>query len=244
MDAMCFGENATVPRAVAFSLLKRRAVPLGSQRRVALPSSARHGALVDPENVDAYFSVDVETDGPIPGPYSMLSFTLVHVGTFDGRRFEKSNGDVHWAAQLKPISERFDAEALAVSGLDREALQQNGQRPEEAMARAASWVREVAGDRQPVLVAYPLGFDWMWMHWYFVNFAGSSPFGHSRGFDVKTAFAVKGRRPISLAGRRRLPPALQSSLPHTHDALDDAREQGDVFARLMCWTPTEEEENA
>jgi hypothetical protein len=24
-------------------------------------------------NVDSYFSADVETDGPIPGPYSMLS---------------------------------------------------------------------------------------------------------------------------------------------------------------------------
>ena len=27
--------------------------------------------------LDAYFSADVETDGPIPGPYSILSFALV-----------------------------------------------------------------------------------------------------------------------------------------------------------------------
>jgi hypothetical protein len=39
-------------------------------------------------HVDAYFSADVETDGPIPGPFSMLSFALVYAGSFDGRKFE------------------------------------------------------------------------------------------------------------------------------------------------------------
>jgi len=37
--------------------------------------------------VDAYFSADVETDGPIPGPFSMLSFAIVYAGTFDGTNF-------------------------------------------------------------------------------------------------------------------------------------------------------------
>lgn len=41
------------------------------------------------KDVDVYFSVDVETDGPIPGPYSMLSFGLVVAGTFDGRVFKR-----------------------------------------------------------------------------------------------------------------------------------------------------------
>jgi hypothetical protein len=40
-------------------------------------------------SVDAYFSADVETDGPIPGPFSMLSFAIVYAGSFDGRRFER-----------------------------------------------------------------------------------------------------------------------------------------------------------
>jgi hypothetical protein len=38
---------------------------------------------------DVYFSADVETDGPIPGPYSMLSFALVYAGRFDGERFKQ-----------------------------------------------------------------------------------------------------------------------------------------------------------
>ncbi len=39
--------------------------------------------------VDAYFSADVETDGPIPGPFSILSFGLVYAGTFDGQHFTR-----------------------------------------------------------------------------------------------------------------------------------------------------------
>lgn len=36
---------------------------------------------------EVYVSVDVEADGPIPGPYSMLSFGLAECGTFDGHVF-------------------------------------------------------------------------------------------------------------------------------------------------------------
>jgi len=31
---------------------------------------------------EVYFSADVETDGPIPGPFSMLSFALVYAGRY------------------------------------------------------------------------------------------------------------------------------------------------------------------
>jgi hypothetical protein len=35
--------------------------------------------------------------------------------------------------------------------------------PEEAMTTACRWVRKIAGEAQPVLVAYPLSFDWSWL---------------------------------------------------------------------------------
>ena len=28
-------------------------------------------------------------------------------------------------------------------------------------------------------LGYPVVFDWMFLHWYFVNFTGASPFGFS-----------------------------------------------------------------
>ena len=127
-----------------------------------------------------------------------------------------------------------EAEALHVNKLDRDRLIREGADPADAMTEAAAWVRQMAGARQPVLVAFPLSFDWTWLYWYLTNFSrDGSPFGHSSCFDIKIAFAVKSRLPISAAGRSKLPVELQAPSPHTHHAVDDAREQAEVFARLM-----------
>ncbi len=185
---------------------------------------------------DVYFSADVETDGPIPGPFSMLSFALVLAGTFDGRAFSRATQAAHFYKELKPISDEFEEEALAVNRLDRNRLIVQGASPAEAMSEAARWVRQVAGNGTPVLVAYPLAFDWTWLYWYFVRFSESgSPFNHSRCYDLKTAFAVKGGRLVSRAGRDELPEELRSSVAHTHHALEDAQEQADIFAKIFEW---------
>ena len=193
---------------------------------------------IDPERVDVYFSADVETDGPIPGPYSMLALALVKAGTFDGHRFDPapSSSDAFYA-ELRPISERFEHEALLVNGLDRDRLRREGRDPADAMTEAAEWVRKNSVDGSPVIVAYPLSFDWLWLYWYFVRFSlTGSPFSHSRCFDVKTAFAVKAHRPIVRASREELRRALGGiRSPHTHRAVDDAREQAEIFARLFSW---------
>lgn len=187
---------------------------------------------------DVYFSADVETDGPIPGPYSILSFALVYAGRFDGVKFERpaSPQPLAFYRELKPISESFQEEALRVNGLDRERLVRTGQSPERAMTEASAWVREIAKPGKAVLVAYPLSFDWSWLYWYFVQFShDGSPFGYSRCFDIKTAVAVKARAPIGSAGRNRLPRFLRSARAHSHNALDDAIEQAEIFANIFEW---------
>lgn len=186
--------------------------------------------------VDVYFSADVETDGPIPGPYSMLSFALVYAGAYDGDTFYKpSNYNDRFYVELQPISEQFEEDALRVNGLDRTALAHRGMPPGEAMTAAAQWVRDIAGVSEPVFVAYPLSFDWSWLYWYFVRFSQQqSPFGYSKCFDIKTAIALKLGRTISDAGRQKLPPGFQSSRAHTHHALDDAIEQAEIFAKLFA----------
>jgi hypothetical protein len=187
--------------------------------------------------VDAYFSADVETDGPIPGPYSMLSFAIVYAGSFDGERFERpKNYERFFYKELRPISESFQDEALAVNGLDRNRLCMEGLLPEVAMADAFNWVKSNCGEFNPVLVAYPLSFDWSWLYWYFVRFCKEgSPFGYSRCFDIKTALSVKGHIPISRAGRARLDPSLGSNRAHTHHAIGDAIEQAEIFANIFEW---------
>ncbi len=191
--------------------------------------------------VDAYFSADVETDGPIPGPFSILSFALVYAGSFDGDRFVRPERlELTYYAELKPISEAWEEEALAVNKLDRQRLLREGSDPHAEMSCAAEWVRRIAEGRRPILVAYPLSFDWTWLYWYFVNFSASgSPFNHSGCFDIKTAFAIKADVPIARAGRDQVFPNLLPHRPHTHHALDDAMEQAELFANLFEWKSDE-----
>jgi len=60
--------------------------PITAAGRGRAAASGRNFVMAN--QVDVYFSADVETDGPIPGPYSMLSFALVYAGTFDGSTFQ------------------------------------------------------------------------------------------------------------------------------------------------------------
>ena len=185
---------------------------------------------------DVYISADVEADGPIPGRYSMLSFGLAVAGRFDGATFTPTDpAAATFYRELRPVSEEFDPSAVAVSGLDRAHLAAEGADPATAMGEAAAWVTEQAGGDRPVMVGYPIVFDWMFMHWYFVRYIGRSPFGFSGALDMKTIYQQKARLPLDRAGRDDLPPALRSSRAHTHNACDDAIEQAEIFARLFEW---------
>src|ERR1035437_6829568 len=188
-------------------------------------------------SVDIYISADIESDGPIPGPFSMLSFALVYAGTFNGRQFERPRDyERIFYRELKPISDTFDPGALVVNGLDRGSLCLEGEEPTQAMTEATEWVDSIAANGRPVLVPYPLSFDWAWLYWYFIRFsAKGSPFNHTQCFDIKTAFAVKAAIPIVEAGRSRILPSLNSRRAHTHNAVDDAVEQAEIFANLFEW---------
>ncbi|TJV43518.1 MAG: exonuclease [Mesorhizobium sp.] len=167
----------------------------------------------------------------------MLSFAIVYAGKYDGRRFERpASYDNVFYRELSPISEDFQDEALMVNGLDREKLVLDGVNPITAMSDAFRWIKTISGEAYPVLVAYPLSFDWNWLYWYFMKFAkNGSPFDYSRCFDIKTAFAVKSAIPIAEAGRSHLPTNLASTKKHTHHAIDDAIEQAEIFANVFEW---------
>ncbi len=166
----------------------------------------------------------------------MVSFGMTVAGRMTGRRFERTDPESRtFYAELRPISDDHVAEALAVSGLDRATLLREGRDPAEAMTEAAAWVREVCGDDLPVLAAFPLSYDWMWMYWYFLRFTGESPFGHSRCIDIKTLYAAKAVVPVAWATKRQMPREVRSRRPHTHNALDDAIEQAELLQNLMEW---------
>ena len=188
--------------------------------------------------LDVYFSADVETDGPIPGPSRFCRLLWCS----PGRSTASSSPPLQIIDKLstesfRPISVDFQVEALRVNGLDRDRLRAEGERPENAMTEAAEWIRGIVEHGKPILVAYPLSFDWSWLYWYFTKFSTQgSPFNHSLCFDIKTAFAVKAGVPISEAGKSRLLPSLRPRNRHPHHALDDAVEQqAEIFARVFQW---------
>jgi hypothetical protein len=187
---------------------------------------------------DVYFSVDIEADGPIPGPYSMLSMGMTVCGWFDGERFAPVDlGSFTFYAELRPISDEFVPAALEVAHLDRERLRREGEEPIDAMTRAADWVEETAGSGKPVFVGWPAAFDWMFTHWYFMRFAGRDPFGYASYVDIKSFYVARARLTLEAASPTHLPKELRSPRPHTHHALGDATRQGDVFASLFDWYP-------
>lgn len=112
--------------------------------------------------------VDIEADGPIPGDYSMISFGAVVVEPELNRTFY---------AELRPISNKWVPEALAVSGFSREETMKFPE-AEIGMREFADWLQTVrkGGLR---FIADNNGFDWMFICWYFHHFLGENPFGFS-----------------------------------------------------------------
>ncbi len=147
--------------------------------------------------------VDVEADGPIPGDYSMISFGAVVVEEVLNRTFY---------GQLRPISDRYDEEALTVSGFSREETM-GFPEPGEVMRSFAKWLGEVGSDRL-LFVSDNNGFDWQFVNWYFHHFTGSNPFGHS---STNLGSLYKGLVADTFKNFKHL-----KRTPHTHHPVDDA----------------------
>jgi len=181
---------------------------------------------------DVFVSVDVEADGPIPGDYSMISIGAVVVGRPDETFYR----------ELRPISDRFIPEALAVSGLDRDRLLREGADPAVAMRELATWLGTVSPGRRPVFVGFNATFDWMFVTYYLVHFTGESPFGIS-GLDIKAYYmGALGKRSWRDTAKGNMDPRFLSDAPHTHHALDDAREQAEVFQKVRAYVEARDAE--
>jgi len=198
-------------------------------------------------------SVDIEADGPIPGDYSMTSIGASAAGymTSDGNvvKLDASLPENQFYAEIKPISPLWVPEAFKVGlftdfkGDDlvakRAHIEAVGETAGDAMDRFAEWLNKVTADngaKTPIFAAYPLGYDWMWTYWYLMKFAkNGSPFGHSRHVDIKSYFAGKAGTMISKSVKQKMPSSLKPKTAHTHMALDDAIEQGELFMNLLNW---------
>jgi len=182
---------------------------------------------------ETYISVDIETDGPIPGPHSMLSFGAAAFGT-DRALLDTftANLELLVGAMPDPKTAAWWTEQSTAYAKTRE----NCVAPSAAMPRFVSWVEGLG--KRPVFVAYPAGFDFTFMYWYMIKFAGRSPFSHS-ALDMKTFAMAKLGTEYRNSTKRNMPKAWFSDRPHTHVALDDAIEQGELFMNMLAAKPAE-----
>jgi ribonuclease T len=166
-----------------------------------------------------FISVDIEASGPIPGEYSLLTIGACSVED-DSKTFY---------AQLKPLNRNAVPEALAVSGLSLDQLEKDGQAPAEALAAFATWLEETAAkDSKPVFVGLNAPFDWSFINYYFVKFAGHNPFGFA-GLDIKALYMGATGCMWSQTGSSQIAKRVHPTRKGTHNALDDALYQAELF---------------
>lgn len=178
---------------------------------------------------EIYVSTDIEADGPIPGPHSMLSFASAAF-TRDGKMLDTFSANLTTlpGADGHPETMRWWVTQPAAWAASRESLQ----RPEDALPAYAAWLRQLPA--RPVFVDYPVVFDYMFVQWYLHRFAGGSPFSFV-GLDVKTYAMATLKADFLSVNKSTMPRRwFDETLPHTHKALDDAIEQGVLFCRMLA----------
>lgn len=175
-----------------------------------------------------YISVDIETDGPTPGKHSMLS---IGAAAFD----KHGNLVDTFTVNLQPL---FGADTCPATMAfwakfpdAYEATKKDRMKPYDAMAVFQSWILRFG--RKPTMVAYPAGFDFSWIYYYFMTYLNRSPFGFVC-FDMKTYASVLLNVPFHKVKKAIFPKSWYRHIvnTHSHVAIDDAIEQGLLYFEM------------
>lgn len=170
---------------------------------------------------EIYISVDVEAAGPVPATYSMLSLGAVVVDDVKQTFY----------IELKPINDQFVADAMKVVGKTLRHFAEKGRDPKDAMLAFRHWLVQVAKEGKPVFVGFNATFDWAFVNFYFHHHLGENPFGFG-GIDIKSYYMGMSGCTWDDTRSSRISSDLKSPAPHTHNALDDAIEQAEMFRRM------------
>jgi len=160
----------------------------------------------------SFIVVDVESDGPIPNKYSMISFGAVVVE--DDENLPKT-----FYGKVKPISDIWIPEALAISKISREEHLKYDD-PKKVMQEFSDWITKNSKGR-PIFLSDNNGYDWMFICWYFHTYIGSNPFGHS---SMNLNSLYKGTERNMKKNIRHL-----KKTKHTHNPVDDAKGNAEAF---------------
>jgi hypothetical protein len=193
-------------------------------------------------NKHIYISIDVEADGPIPGPFSMLQFgaAAFDLSTSDPRKpigtYEANLELLPGASQSPATMAWWDTQGDAYTG-----TRTDQKTPEEAMQRFLSWANSFAVTAQITLVGYPITYDFMWLYYYTMRFGGLRdgelpPFRYN-GMDIGTLAAEKLDIPFGEVRESKMRKMrkhwFHGAPEYSHNGLDDALRQGVLFVNMM-----------
>ena len=164
--------------------------------------------------------VDCETDGPAPGHelYSLVSFGAVVVEPALNRTFR---------GRLKPISNKWMPDALAISGIGRD-VHEAYPPPADVMLEFVRWVKAQSDGKRATFISDNLGFDWSFINYYLWYYAGENPFGFS-GRRLNDLFAGWMGNASATQGWKKF-----RKTPHTHDPVDDAMGMAEALLEMKA----------
>ena len=172
---------------------------------------------------DFYIVVDVETSGPTPGKYALLSIGACTI----------SKPRQTFYVELQPDVEEVLGEAMHINKLSLDELRKAGLPPREALAQFSDWIHEVLPENhKAVFTAFNAPFDWMFINHYFHKYLGLNPFGY-KALDIKAFYMGVYGVSWSDTSHNKVSAKLTHNQELPHHALKDAIMEADLFEMIL-----------
>ena len=169
---------------------------------------------------EKFISVDIETSGPIPNEYSMLSIGACLV----------EDQSKTFYIELIPTSSKFIPDAMKVNKLSLDDLHLTGVKPNEAMIQFEDWVKSLCKDgEKPIFVGFNAAFDWSFINYYFHKYIDRNPFGVAP-LDIKSMFLGAYKGSWRDTRYSEIKNKLKPTKSNNHNALIDAQAQAEIFS--------------
>lgn len=163
------------------------------------------------------FVVDVESDGPAVGLYSMICFGAVKVT-------EEANMPSFYG-QVRPISDGHVPASAAISGFTREQHLEFDD-PADVMLKFKQWIQANNSSGRPIFISDNVAYDWQWINYYFHRYSGSNPFGFS-GRRIGDLYSGFMRDATKSSDWKKL-----RNTRHSHNPVDDAMGNAEAILKI------------
>ncbi len=159
-----------------------------------------------------YIMVDIEASGQAPGVGEMTHFGAVVVDMVLDKTFY---GQLDSLDGKRNKDYRVDIVQPQVEAIGK---------PEDVMHEFDLWLKKVS-EKQPMFISDNNGFDWQYINYYFHNFLGKNPFGHS---STNLGSLYKGIVRDVFQNFKHL-----RKTKHTHCPVDDAMGNAEALVALQ-----------